>query len=160
MEGYTRQRGKTWILPKEMTKQAHRSSCANGPGLCWWHHIVVWRDLASQGPPEKSKTESLSIECKVNAKMAKCQMYNHSETVQIVTLDGTILEVVSDFRYLGSMMSSTKADVKCRKAATWRTCNKLNSLWKSQLNKSVKIRVFCAVVDICAPVWFGNMDFN
>ena len=34
LEGYARQRGRTLILPKEMTKQAHRSSGANRPGLC------------------------------------------------------------------------------------------------------------------------------
>ena len=68
------------------------------------------------------------------------------EPDQIVTLDGTILEVVNDFKYLGSMTSITEADVKCRKAAAWRACNKLNRLLKSQLNISVKIRVFCTVV--------------
>ena len=44
------------------------------------------------------------------------------------------------------MTNSTKVDVKCRKAAAWRTCNKLNRLWKSQLNISIKIREFCTVV--------------
>ena len=42
------------ILPKEMTKQVHRSSGTNRPGLCWWCCIVVWRDLASLGTPEES----------------------------------------------------------------------------------------------------------
>ena len=77
----------------------------------------------------------------------KCQVYNQPEPVQIATLGGTILEVINDFKYLRSVMSSTEADVKCRKAAACRTCNKLNRLWKSQLNRSVKIRVFCTVVE-------------
>ena len=68
-----------------------------------------------------------------------------------MTLDGTILEVINDFKYLGSMTSSTKADIKCRKAAAWRTSNKLNRLWKSQLNRSVKIRVFCTVAESALP---------
>ena len=59
------------------------------------------------------------------------EVYNQPEPVQIVTLDGTILEVVNDFKYLGSIISSMQADVKCRKAAAWRTCHKLNRLWKS-----------------------------
>ena len=58
------------------------------------------------------------------------------ELVQIATLDGTILEVMIGFKYLGSMTSSTKVDVKFRKAAAWRTCNTFNRLWKSQLNRS------------------------
>ena len=48
---------------------------------------------------------------------------------------------------VGSMTSSTEADMKYRKAAAWRTCNKLNRLWNSQLNRSVKIRVFCMVAE-------------
>ena len=47
----------------------------------------------------------------------KCQVYNQPEPVQIATLDGTILEVMNDFKYLGSMTSSTEVDVKCRKPA-------------------------------------------
>ena len=80
---------------------------------------------------KRVKTESLSIGLKANTKKTKCQVYNQPEPVQIATLDGTILEVVNDFKHLGSMTSSTKTDVKCRKAAAWRTCNKLNMLWKS-----------------------------
>ena len=96
---------------------------------------------------KRVKTEFLSIGLKVNAKKTKCQVYNQPEPVQIATLDGTILEVVNDFKYLGSMTSSTEVDVNCRKAAAWRTCNKLNRVWKSQLNRSIKIRVFCTVVE-------------
>ena len=29
----------------------------------------------------------------------------------------------------------------------WHTCNKINRLWKSQLKRSVKIKVFCTVVE-------------
>ena len=66
---------------------------------------------------KRVKTESLSIGLKANAKKTKCQVYNQPEPVQIATLDGTILEVVDDFKYLGSMTSSTKVDVKYRNAA-------------------------------------------
>ena len=96
---------------------------------------------------KRVETESLSIGLKANANKTKCQVCNQPESVQIETLDGTILEVVNDFKYLGSMTSVTKADVKCRKAAACRTCNKLNRFWKSQLNRSVKIRVFCTVAE-------------
>ena len=91
----------------------------------------IWQ---AQEPLKRVKTESLSIGLKANAKKTKCQVYTQPEPVQIVTLDGTILEVINDFRYLGSMTRNTKADLKCRKAAAWRTCDKLNRLWKSQLN--------------------------
>ena len=67
---------------------------------------------------KKVETESLSIGLKANVKKTKCQVYNKPEHVQIVTLDGTILEVINDFKYLGSMTSSTKTDVKWRKSSS------------------------------------------
>ena len=66
---------------------------------------------------KRVKTESLSIGLKANAKNTKCQVYNQPKPVWIATLDGTILEVMNDFKYLGSMTSSTNVGVKCRKAA-------------------------------------------
>ena len=96
---------------------------------------------------KRVKTESLNIGLKANAKQTKCQVYNQPRPVQIVTLDGTILNVINYLKYLGSVTSSTKADVKCRKAAAWRIRNKHNRLWKSQLNRSVKIKVFCTVIE-------------
>ena len=63
------------------------------------------------------KTESLSIGLKANVKKTKCQVYNQPEPVQIATPDRTILEIINDFKYLESMLGSTEAAVKCRKAA-------------------------------------------
>ena len=65
---------------------------------------------------KRVKTEALSIGLKTNAKKTKCQVHNQPEPVQIVTLDRTLLEDVIDFRYLGSMTSSTISYIKCRKA--------------------------------------------
>ena len=109
--------------------------------------IALWSEEIWQAQEllKKVKSESLSIGLK--AKKTKCQVYNQPEPVQVATLDGTILELMSDVNYLGSMTSSNDIDKKCRKAAAWRTCNKLNRLWKSQLNRSIKIRVFCTVVE-------------
>ena len=104
----------------------------------------VWQ---AQELLQRVKTKSPSIGLKANAKKTKCQVCDQPEPVQIVTLDGTILEVMNDFKYLGSMTCSTEADVKCKKEAAWRMCNKLNRLWKSKLNRSVKITVFCTVVE-------------
>ena len=103
--------------------------------------------LQAQELMKRVKTESLSIGLKASAKKTKYQVYNQPEPVQIAMLDGTILEVINDFKYLGSMTSSTEVDVKCRKAVAWRTYNKLNRPWKSQLNRSIKIRVFCTFVE-------------
>ncbi len=54
---------------------------------------------------------------RMNAKKTKCMTYNIEEPVAIYTQDGTILEVVEDFKYLGSLIESTEADNKARKAS-------------------------------------------
>ena len=47
---------------------------------------------------KRVKTKSLTIGLKANAKKTKCQVYNQPEPAQIVTLDGSILEVINDFK--------------------------------------------------------------
>jgi len=36
------------------------------------------------------------------------------------------LHILQDFKYLGSMMSCTEADIKARKGMAWRACNKMD----------------------------------
>ena len=61
--------------------------------------------------------------------------------------DGTNLDEVKDFKYLGSWMASTENDIKVRKAAAWKACGKLSKIWKSSLSKRLKYRVFAATVE-------------
>ena len=49
---------------------------------------------------KRDKIESLSIGLKANTKKAKYQVYNQPEPVHMATLDGTILEVINNFKYL------------------------------------------------------------
>jgi len=51
------------------------------------------------------------------------------------------------FKYLGSMMSSTEADIKARKGMAWRACNKMDQTWKSNLNRTLKIRLLTSTVE-------------
>jgi len=67
--------------------------------------------------------------------------------VEITAIDGTQLEVLQDFKYLGSMMSSTEADIKARKGMAWKACNKMDQIWKSNLNRTLKIRLLTSTVE-------------
>ena len=84
---------------------------------------------------------------KMNAGKTKFMSYNQSQPVSLNTSDGTKLEDVEDLKYLGALMSSTAKDVKQRKAAAWRACNKLNKIWKSSLSRKCKLRLFSATVE-------------
>ena len=87
------------------------------------------------------------IGLKINAKKTKSIVFNHQLPVTLHTLDGSELEIVQDFKYLGSLTQSTEADIMSRKAAAWKACNKLKNIWKAPLGRSFKLRLFLAVVE-------------
>ena len=74
-------------------------------------------------------------------------VFNHQLPVTLHTLDGSKLEIVQDFKYLGSLTQSTEANIMSRKAAAWKACNKLKNIWKAPLGRSFKLRLFLAVLE-------------
>ncbi len=60
------------------------------------------------------ETSAAQIGLSMNAKKTKVMAYNQSEEVKIMTTDGTQLEVVYDFKYLGSWFDNTEADPRSR----------------------------------------------
>ena len=73
--------------------------------------------------------------------------FNQPGCVEIQTVQGSLLEEVKDFKYLGSWVKSSEQDIKVRKALAWKACNKLNTIWKSTLPRNLKIRLFQATVE-------------
>ena len=55
--------------------------------------------------------------------------------------------MVEDFTYLGSNIQSTDKDIQIRKAKAWAALNKLDKIWKSELNINMKRNFFEAVVE-------------
>ena len=74
-------------------------------------------------------------------------VFNHQDDVTIKTSTGAILDVVEDFKYLGSWTQSSSNDISTRKAQAWRACNKLTKIWKSNLPRPSKIKLFQATVE-------------
>ena len=73
--------------------------------------------------------------------------FNQPHDVQIKTRDGSNLKEVKDFKYLGAWMQSTEADIRTRKALAWKDCNNLNNIWRSNLTKNIKVKLFQATVE-------------
>ena len=63
------------------------------------------------------------------------------------TLDGSTLEVVNDFKYLGAWIGSSQDDIQNSKALAWKSCNALSKIWMSNLSRYIKIRLFQATVE-------------
>ena len=82
----------------------------------------------------------------MNSAKTKCMKFNQDH-VQLKTQDDSQLEIVDDFKYLGSWVKSSEQDVKVRKAMAWKACNKLSKIWQSRLSRNVKIRLFQTTVE-------------
>ena len=62
---------------------------------------------------------------------------------------GEPIELVDDFVYLGSKIRDTEGDINARKGKAWGpgACHSLRKIWKSDLQHSIKIRIFTALVE-------------
>ncbi|KAL5272182.1 hypothetical protein ACHWQZ_G000417 [Mnemiopsis leidyi] len=69
------------------------------------------------------------------------------EEANIKSSCGRQLKHVKDFKYLGSWIATTEKDIRTRKAKAWAACHKLMKVWKSNLRRSMKIRLFVATVE-------------
>ena len=65
---------------------------------------------------------------------------------EIHTLNGTSLNTVDDFKYLGSYIKDSENGFNTGKALAWSACNKLHLIWKSNISKDTKLAFFRASV--------------
>lgn len=93
------------------------------------------------------ETESAKLGLRINAKKTKVMSYNIQPAPEINTLKGDTLEIVEDFRYLGSHIVSTEKDINIRKGQAWRALNRLTKIWKSELPTTSKVKLFVAAVE-------------
>ena len=63
-----------------------------------------------------------------------------------VTIQNEQLEVVEDFKYLGSYINSAEHDLKCRKGKAWAAFWLLKKIWTSDIPLQTKIGLFDASV--------------
>ena len=98
------------------------------------------------------ETECQKVGLTINAKKTKSMFFNTlpgkimtsegNEIQQALTEDGE-----QDFKYLGSWVCSKERDINVRKALAWRSLNKLKLIWKSQLSRDIKLRLFRATTE-------------
>ena len=91
--------------------------------------------------------ESAKVGLHLNGKKTKVMAYNQETPIDITTRSGERLEVVDNFKYLGSWMESSEKDFEIRKALAWSSCHKLKKIWNSSLSRTIKVRLFIATVE-------------
>ena len=99
--------------------------------------------------PNQAKTQLHSLEraaagigLHVNAHKTEYMSYN--QTSDFSTLDGTSLNLVEKFYYLGSSVSSTEKDIDTRLT---KAIEKLSIIWKSDLTDKMRRSFFEAAVE-------------
>ena len=75
------------------------------------------------------KTEYLTVNGDVDAPPVKSK-------------DGTVLNSVEYFKYLGSYVVDSRKDFVTPKAQAWSACNRLNHVWQSNISVKTKIAFF------------------
>ena len=101
----------------------------------------------AQAPLERIETMAASVGLAMNAKKTQVLPFDQDKEVSITSKGGIQLEVVGDFKYFGSWMSSTEADNKNRKGISWKACNRLDKFWKSGLSKDLEMRLLTSLVE-------------
>ena len=111
--------------------------------------IALLSDTLIQAQELLSRVESAAetVGLQMNISKTKVVAYNTEENITISTKSGGQLEQVHDFQYLGAWVDQSEKDLKVRKALAWKACNKMRTLWRSNLSTSLKISFFRAAVE-------------
>ena len=92
----------------------------------------------------KAAAETIGLH--VNDTKSEYMVYNQHES-DIITLSGKYLNCVKDFKYLGSWINSSKKDRNSRIGMAWNAANKMQTIWKSDLSRKIKIQFFRGTVE-------------
>ena len=81
-----------------------------------------------------------------NVTKTEYMSYNQPDG-HLITLNGSKLKQVDDFLYLGSWVGSTSKDIDVIIGKAWAALSKMNKIWKSKMNKDLKIQLFRSTVE-------------
>ncbi|CAF0980581.1 unnamed protein product [Brachionus calyciflorus] len=80
----------------------------------------------------------------INVTKTKVMVINANKDKKL-KINNEDIEVVDEFKYLGSNMSSSEKDMKCRKGQAWSAFRSLEKIWTSKTTSiELKIRIFQA----------------
>ena len=83
----------------------------------------------------------------MNEQKTKYLVENIHEPEGITNIGGQKVELVNDFLYLGAKIRNSEEDITTRKKKARIACHSLKAVWKSDLRRDLKIRLFTATVE-------------
>ena len=82
----------------------------------------------------------------MNEKKTEYMCFNQRGN-NLTSVSNKELKSVDDFVYLGSWINTTERDLSIKIAKAWGASKKLDKIWKSDLNRNLKVKFFRATVE-------------
>ena len=93
------------------------------------------------------ETETRKIGLFLNEKKTETMQFNQEIDTSLIGKSDGVIKTVDNFKYLGGWMHSSSKDFEIRKALAWTSCHKLRKIWKSKLNRKLKVKLFLSTVE-------------
>ena len=77
----------------------------------------------------------------------KIHNFSQKSASELKSLSGKTIKRVEDFKYLGAYIMDSHKDFRVRTALAWVACNKLEKIWRSNINNSIKVELFQSLVE-------------
>ena len=122
-------------------------------GLAYAYDVAITRDSASgaESTLRRLQFHSEAIGLKLNAaKTIVLHVGYESDPEQILTLDGTTIDVCDIYNYLGLPSLSSNVVIRQRFAAAWSAIGKLRPIFRSTAPDALKIKLFKSTVETIA----------
>ena len=110
--------------------------------------IALTLDTLQEAQSLLTSVETAAANVGLHLNATKTEMIVYNQQIEMInSLNGEQIKSVDDFKYLGSWIDNTYKDIKVRKAQAWVACNRLNKIWKSNLSRNLKTRLFMTTVE-------------
>ena len=83
----------------------------------------------------------------LNESKTECMPVNIRTHIEMKTLANNTLKYVDDYKYLGSHIRNSEKDFNTRKGMAWAACNNMDKIWKSKLDRTIKIKIFRVTIE-------------
>jgi len=92
--------------------------------------------------------EALKVGLKLNQKKTEYIIVGKDiDKSQLIYAKNGPIKLVEDFKYLGSWLMRSQKDFEVRKAIAWSAATKMCKIWRSNLSRECKIKLFTTTVE-------------
>ena len=129
------------------TRRNQQLGCNTISDLDYADDLALLADIEKDAQALLTSLEKAAAPFGLYVNHIKTEVMPINTTATIKTVEGKILKIVEDFKYLGAWVDTTARDIEIRKALAWAAIVKLDKVWQSNMSRSLKIEFFRATVE-------------